>query len=133
MITILAVDDMPENLRLLRKLLAPQGFLVLEASNGEQALALAAAAMPDIILVDLRLGQGMTGYELARRLRELPGGTAAVLAALSGGAVLEDEALSRETGFDDFILKPFDFGALAGRLKGLLDIKAASGGTAPAP
>lgn len=127
MITILAVDDMPGNLRLLRKLLEPQGFRVLEASNGEQALTLAAAAMPDIILVDLRLGQGMTGYELAGRLRKLPGGAAAVLAALSGGAVFEDEAMSRETGFDDFILKPFDFGSLSGRLKGLLAKRAPLG------
>jgi CheY-like chemotaxis protein len=121
MTTILVVDDLPENLRLMRKLLSPQGFRVLEAADAESALALAAEAMPDLLLVDLRLGAGtMTGYELARRIRKLPGGAEAVVLALSGGAVLEDEAMSAAAGFDGFILKPFDFGSFAGVLKGYL-------------
>jgi len=121
MTTVLVVDDMPENIRLVRKLLTPQGFRVLDATDAEAALAVAGEAMPDILLVDLRLGAGtMTGYELARRIRKLPGGTAAVVLALSGGAVLEDDAMSRATGFDGFILKPFDFGGFADVLKGFL-------------
>ena len=121
MITILVVDDESANLRLLRKFLSTQGFRVLEALNADSALTLAAAAMPDIVLVDLRLGEGsITGYELAERVRKLPGGTEAVILAMSGGAVLEDEAMSRQTGFDDFIRKPFDFAKLTDRLKGYL-------------
>lgn len=127
MITILVVDDMPENLRLVRKLLATQGFSVLEALSAEEALAVAASAMPDILLIDLRLGVGsMTGSELAGRVRKLPGGSGAVLVALSGGAVLEDEAMTQENGFDGFILKPFEFGELSSILKGYLAKKGES-------
>ncbi|HXS99237.1 MAG TPA: response regulator [Elusimicrobiota bacterium] len=127
MITILIVDDLPENLRLVRKLLSTQGFHVLEALNAEEALSIAASAMPDILLVDLRLGAGtMTGYELAARMRKLPGGTDAVVLALSGGAVLDDEVMSRAAGFDGFILKPFEFGEFADRLKGYLSKKRGS-------
>ncbi|MFI5344923.1 MAG: response regulator [Elusimicrobiota bacterium] len=118
MITLLAVDDMPENLRLVRKLLSTQGFRVLEASNAEEALAIASQAMPEILLVDLRLGAGtLTGFELAERVRKLPGGADAVILAISGGAVIDDEARTRATGFDGFILKPFAFGEFADRLK----------------
>jgi CheY-like chemotaxis protein len=62
----------------------------------------------------------MTGYELAGRLRALPGGGGAVILALSGGAVLEDEAVIRAPRFDGFILKPFEFGAFPDRLKDYL-------------
>lgn len=118
MITILVVDDMAENLRLVRKLLSTQGYRVLEALNAEDALAIAAATMPDILLVDLRLGAGtMTGYELTGRVRALPGGTDAVILALSGGALLEDGEISREKGFDGFIPKPFEFGELSDLLR----------------
>lgn len=113
MIRLLAVDDLPENLRLLRKALAETEFDVQLAACGKDALASAASAMPDLILLDLRLGEEeMTGFELARRLRALPGGRRAVIVALSGGAVLEDEAASREAGLDGFIAKPFDVAAL---------------------
>jgi two-component system cell cycle response regulator DivK len=126
--TILVVDDLPENLRLVRKLLSSAGFEVFEASDATGALAIASAAMPDMILLDLRLGAGtMTGYELARRLRKLPGGADAVILALSGGAVLEDEAMSRTTGFDGFILKPFRFGEFADFLRDHLARKKGSG------
>jgi CheY-like chemotaxis protein len=124
MISVLVVDDMPDNLRLMRKLLQPEEFRLREAPKAEEALSLAAQEMPDIMLVDLRLGEGtMTGYDLAKRVRVMPGGRAAVIIALSGGAVLEDDALSRETGFDDFILKPFAFASFTGRLKALLAAK----------
>ncbi|HEX4046359.1 MAG TPA: response regulator, partial [Elusimicrobiota bacterium] len=121
MITILVVDDLPENLRLMRKFLPAQGYRMLEALDAEAALAIAASAMPDILLVDLRLGAGtLTGYELTKRVRGLPGGTAAVILALSGGAALDDGELSRETGFDGFVLKPFKLDEFDDLLKGHL-------------
>ena len=128
MSTVLVVDDMPDNLRLVRRLLTGPDFRVLEALSADEALAISASAMPDMILVDLRLGDGsMTGYELAGRLRKLPGGRAAVIVALTGGARLEDEAESAVPGFDAFILKPFEFGEFSNRLKGYLAEKAKFG------
>lgn len=116
-IDILVVDDQPENLRLMRKLLTARGFRVLEADSAERALDAVAAKMPDILLVDIRLGDGaMTGYELAGRIRRLPGGDQAVLVALSGGAELDDDARAPEKGFDGFIMKPFAFAELVDRL-----------------
>ena len=125
---VLVVDDMPENLRLVRKVLAPAGFSIREALDGKDALALASQAMPDLVLVDLRLGEdSMTGYELARQLRGLPGGKKVVLVALSGGAVLDDDATSSEAGFDGFIAKPFDVTKLPETIRLFLAGKAPDG------
>lgn len=125
---VLVVDDMPENLRLVRRVLAPAGFSISEALDGKDALALASQTMPDLVLVDLRLGEdSMTGYELARKLRGLPGGKKVVLVALSGGAVLDDDATSSEAGFDGFIAKPFDVKRLPETLRLFLAGKAPDG------
>lgn len=119
--TVLVVDDMPANLVLLRKILVPAGYRVVEAASGEEGLAKARREMPDLVLLDLRLGEfAMTGYELVRRFRELPGGTGAKVVALSGGAVGSDEALVEEAGFDGFISKPIDVAGLPAVVEGYL-------------
>lgn len=111
--TVLVVDDMPENVVLVRRILGLAGFRVEEALSGEEALNAARREMPDLVLLDLRLGEaGMSGYEAVRRLRDLPGAEKAVLVALSGGAVIDDEEKAREAGFHGFIQKPFDLQSL---------------------
>lgn len=125
---LLVVDDMPENLRLLRKLLAPKGYEVSEAGTAEAALEALAGGLPDVLMADLRLGEGrMTGYDLAARVRALPGGRGVVLLAFSGGAQFDDDSAVPATGFDGFIQKPFDFAALASQLEGFLERKKGEG------
>ena len=68
---ILIVDDTPENLRLLMKILEEQGYEVRPASDGSHALSTAHTEPPDLILLDIRMPQ-MDGYEVCERLKADP-------------------------------------------------------------
>ena len=71
MTSVLVVDDRDVDRELLGTLLGQAGYLVLEATSGEEALELAQAERPDLVITDL-LMPGMDGYELVRRLRSMP-------------------------------------------------------------
>lgn len=118
---ILAVDDTPENLRLVEALLAPLGYTVLRAASGREALALLESEQPDLILVDIVMPE-MTGYDVTRavradaRWRHLP----VIMITATGGA---DLVRSLEAGADDFVSKPFDKNELLARVRSLLRVK----------
>ena len=82
---MLVVDDQPINRKLLREMLEPQGFLVEEACDGEEALAKAAASAPRIILMDLVM-PGMNGIEATRILRKNYPSKSTVIIGLSASA-----------------------------------------------
>lgn len=103
---VLLVDDHPVMRAGLRAVLEASGIdVVAEAATGAEALALAEHVTPDVVLCDLRLGEGMTGVDVTRQINEVPGGPAVVilttydrdtelLGALDAGAlgyVLKDE------------------------------------------
>src|SRR5207247_5994026 len=67
--TILVVDDVPENVRLLEALLAPAGYDVVTAADGNAALELVESANPDLVLLDVVMPQ-LDGFAVCRRLRE---------------------------------------------------------------
>ena len=67
--TILVVDDVPQNVRLLEAVLVPQGYDVVSANDGESALEVVASAKPDLVLLDVMMPPP-DGYEVCRRLRE---------------------------------------------------------------
>jgi adenylate cyclase len=69
MSTILVVDDQPQNVRLLEAVLTPNGYDVLHAASGADALDAAWQRGPDLVLLDVEM-PGMNGYEVCRRLRE---------------------------------------------------------------
>ena len=69
MTTILAVDDVPQNTRLLEAVLTAHGYNVVTASSGAEAIERAKADAPDLVLLDIQM-PGMNGYEVCRRLRE---------------------------------------------------------------
>jgi len=75
------------------------------AQSGPQALKLAAEFKPEVILCDIGM-PGMDGYEVARRLRQLPGFEKVLLAAVSGYGQEEDRRRSQEAGFDHHLVKP---------------------------
>jgi CheY-like chemotaxis protein len=102
---VLLVEDNADASETLQMLLAGWGHEVHAASDGPAALELAAAVQPDLVLLDVGL-PGMSGYEVARKLRALPSGAELQLVAMTGYGQEEDRRRSREAGVDRHLVKP---------------------------
>ena len=107
---VLVVDDDLDAASAMGQLLEIQGHQAAVAANGPAALAAAATAPPDLVLLDIGL-PGMDGYEVADRLRAA-GHTHAALVALTGHGRQSDLQRSREAGFAHHLVKPIDLGRL---------------------
>jgi PAS domain S-box-containing protein len=112
---VLVVDDNNDSADSLAVWLDLVGHDVRTAYDGRQALALAQELRPDVILLDIGM-PGMSGYEVARRLRESPETRDVLLLAMTGWGQDEDRRLSQEAGFDEHLVKPLDPKALEQRL-----------------
>ncbi|MCK5318849.1 MAG: response regulator transcription factor, partial [Anaerolineales bacterium] len=114
--TILVVDDEPSIVDVLRYNLEKANFSVLVARDGEQALQLADARQPDLIVLDLML-PGIDGLEVCRSLRKEDNIPIIMLTA-------RDEEIDRvvglELGADDYVVKPFSTRELIARIKSVL-------------
>jgi signal transduction histidine kinase/CheY-like chemotaxis protein len=108
---ILVVDDNRDSASSLAVLLRLSGHEVVTAHDGAAALEKAEHFRPQLALLDIGL-PGMDGYELARRLRQLPGLRQVRLAALTGYGSEEDRRRSRAAGFDHHLVKPVEREAL---------------------
>ncbi len=115
--TVLLVDDNVDATRGLAILLTHAGFAVTEAHDGGEALARAAAAPPDIVLLDLGLPV-VDGYRVAETLRARPGGGTLLLIAISGYGQPEDRERSLAVGFDYHLVKPIDCAELIALING---------------
>jgi PAS domain S-box-containing protein len=104
---ILVVDDNADAAAALASLLKTHGHEVVAVNEGADALNASEGFRPQIILLDVGM-PGMNGFELARSLRERNGSPRPFIVAVTGWAKLEDEARSREAGFDLHLLKPVD-------------------------
>ena len=103
---ILAVDDKPINRQLLIKLLAPLGFVVKEAANGQEAIALWEEWEPHLIFMDMRMPV-MDGYEATKYIKAQVKGSATAVIALTASVLEEEKAIVLSAGCDDFMRKPF--------------------------
>jgi len=119
--TLLAVDDIPQNLKVLDAILTPRGYRVITASSGAEALEKVATEHPDLLLLDIVM-PGMTGYEVCRTLRESPE-TRMLPIVMVTASGHEEKVKAIEAGADDFIAKPVDSHELLARVKSLLRVK----------
>ena len=103
--TLLLVDDHESNRQVLREMLEPLGFECAEAGNGEEALQHVQLALPDLILLDLKMPV-MDGYEALPRLRDLNASAHVPIIAVSAEAHCHMRQHVLERGFDDFLSKP---------------------------
>ncbi len=109
---ILVVDDNKDSIAALGHILSSQGHEVRLAYDGNTALAAVRTRAPDVILLDIGLPD-ISGYDVARQVRELPGGADLHLIALTGFGQAEDRRKSEAAGFDEHLVKPVDLGVLA--------------------
>jgi two-component system cell cycle response regulator DivK len=112
---VLIVDDNERNLKLARDVLRAAGFRTLEAANGREAITIALAQLPDVVLLDLRLPD-MDGTDVARELAAEPRTGGIPLVALTA---LEPEAERlHAAGFTDHLRKPIDIATFPERVRG---------------
>ena len=102
---VLIVDDVPDNLAVLHDALDESGYTVLVATHGEAALARAAQALPDIVLLDAMM-PGMDGFEVARRLKADPRTAAIPIIFMTGLTETEHLVAALEAGGVDYVTKP---------------------------
>jgi CheY-like chemotaxis protein len=105
--TILVIDDNPINLKLLRILLTGEGYNILTASDGEEALSVMSGFIPDLILMDIQL-PGIDGLTLTRQLKANPEYKNIVIIAVTSFALKGDKEKALDAGCDDYITKPID-------------------------
>jgi CheY-like chemotaxis protein len=103
---VVVADDYPETAKIACMLLTHLGHDCRAASTGAEALALIAASVPHLAILDIGMPD-ITGYELARQLRDAHG-TAIYLVAMTGWGQPDDQARAIDAGFDRFLLKPID-------------------------
>jgi signal transduction histidine kinase len=116
---ILVVDDSQDSVDSLGMLLELRGHETRTASDGLEAVAVATAFRPDLVLLDIGLPK-LNGYDACRRIREQPWGETIVIIALTGWGQEEDKCRSKEAGFNLHMVKPVDPVALEKLMAGLL-------------
>jgi PAS domain S-box-containing protein len=104
---ILVADDLRDGSDSLARLLRALGHVVEVAYDGNQAIRLAEASQPDVVLLDLGMPE-LDGYDVCRRIRAAPWGTRTMLIAQSGWGREQDRQRTHEAGFDHHLLKPVE-------------------------
>jgi CheY-like chemotaxis protein len=118
---ILVAEDDEDNRFLMKTLLELRGYTVVEASNGQEAVELAARAKPDLVLMDLKMPllNGLAATRSIRqhaksRVRRVP------IVALSAYDPAQHRAVAMAAGCDDYVLKPVDYDRLETLIESLL-------------
>lgn len=120
---ILCVDDDQAILRTLEMLLLPNGYEIVKATNGEEALKKLPEAGVDIVISDVKM-PGMDGFELCRRIKGDAQFQNIPVVLITGLTSKEDRVKGIEAGAEDFISKPFNAGEILARVRMLLKAKA---------
>lgn len=118
---VLIVEDNARNMTLVRDVLGYAGYRTLEASDGEQGVALARSHQPDLILMDIQL-PGMDGVEALAHLREDASTAAIPVVALTAFAMREDRERFLAAGFRGYLEKPLSVRELPGQVARLIGV-----------
>ena len=117
--TVLLVEDEPSQREVLSYNLEAEGFRVLKAENGEEALMMVGEGAPDLILLDWML-PNVSGIEVCRRLKLRPETRGVPIIMLSARSEEVDRVRGLETGADDYIIKPYSVIELIARVRAAL-------------
>lgn len=118
-VKVLYAEDNEDNIYLLTRRLSRKGFDVSVAKDGREAVAMAQAEKPALILMDLDLPV-MDGWEATRQLKALPEMQDIPVIALTSHAMAGDREKALAAGCDDYDTKPIDLGRLLGKMAALL-------------
>ncbi len=118
---ILAVDDLPNNLDLLRSILSRAGYRVRTANNGPLALRIVERKVPDLVLLDINMPE-MDGFEVCRRLKEMPDGASLPVIFISALDGVLDKVRGFKAGGVDYVVKPFQAEEVLMRVQTHLEI-----------
>ena len=120
---LLVVDDNAQNVELVTALMQVEGYEVVAAANGLEALDKVAALSPDVILLDVMMPK-LDGYEVCRRLKAQPATRLVPIVMLTAMGAEDARIRGIEAGADDFITKPFSRAELKARIRSLIQLKA---------
>lgn len=120
---ILVVDDVPDNVEIVRARLESQGYEVLSAADGEAALAAVREALPDLVLLDVMMPR-LDGIEVMKRLKADASLPFIPIVLLTAKADAKDIVQGLDSGADDYLVKPIEHTALMARVRSMLRIKA---------
>jgi DNA-binding response OmpR family regulator len=119
---ILVVDDELRNVRFLSMILTTEGYEILPAYSGEEAVKKARTESPDLIVLDIMMPH-VDGYEVCRKLRKYDKTKAIPIVMVTALRSLEDKIKALDTGADDFISKPIDKSELLASVRSRLRVK----------
>jgi two-component system cell cycle response regulator DivK len=119
---ILVAEDNAVNRELVRELLETHGYSVFEASNGQEALQMITESIPDLLLLDLGMPV-LDGFGVIRQVRDNPAWATLPVLALTAYAMQGDRDRIIGSGFDGYLSKPINSGALLKELTRLLETR----------
>ena len=123
---VLIVDDNEDNRQILIDLLSANGFQVLEALTGADAVDIAVRESPDLVLMDIQL-PGIDGHEATRRIKAIPALARTPVIAVTSYALAGDDRKAADAGCDGYITKPYSPRALLAQVREMLDKAPARG------
>lgn len=119
---ILVIEDQEDNRQIVRDLVTASGFELIEATTGEEGLAMAARERPDLILMDIQL-PGIDGYEVTRRIKANPQLHKIPIIAVTSYALSGDDKKAFAAGCDGYVTKPYSPRLLLAKIREYLPSK----------
>jgi CheY-like chemotaxis protein len=117
--TVLLVEDFDDTRLMMKMWLVKNGYRVVEAETGEEAINVAQRELPDLIIMDVMM-PGMNGLDATQRIREYQALRRTPIVAVSAYGANEYRSLAIEAGCNEYVSTPFDPGALAELIKSLI-------------